>query len=60
MARFATQPYSMKNGKEMTSFQHLTNYAINKESENFKISDEDIKAGTSSKRTLDNVYKRLQ
>ena len=60
IARFATQPYTMTKGKEMTSYQHLTNYAINKDSENFKISDSDIQAGTSSKRTLDNVYKRLQ
>lgn len=60
LARFATQPYTMTKGKEMTSYQHLTNYAINKDSENFKISDSDIQAGTSSKRTLDNVYKRLQ
>ena len=61
LARFATQPYNMKgSGKEMQQFQHLTNYAINKDSENFKISDADIQAGTSSKRTLDNVYKRLQ
>ena len=37
----------------------MTNYAINKDSADFKISDADIKAGTSSKRTLENVYKRL-
>lgn len=39
---------------------HLTNFAINKDADGFKITDQDIEAGTSSKRTLDTVYKRLQ
>ena len=62
IARFATQPYSIaKNSKgEMSEKVHLTNYAINKDAEDFKITDKDILAGTSSKRTLDTVYKRLQ
>ena len=38
---------------------HLTNYAINKDAADFKITDQDIEDGTSSKRTLDTVYKRL-
>lgn len=38
----------------------MTNYAINKDAEDFKITDQDIEAGTSSKRTLDTVYKRLR
>ena len=39
---------------------HLTTYAINKDAVNFKISSDDIESGTSSKRTLETVYKRLQ
>ena len=61
IARFATQAYSLKQGKgEMPEKAHLTNYAINKDADNFKISDDDIEQGTSSKRTLETVYKRLQ
>ena len=37
----------------------MTNYAINKDSETFKISDEDIASGVSSKRTLKTIYERL-
>lgn len=43
----------------MPEHAHLTNYAINKDAADFKISESDIEAGTSSKRTLDTVYKRL-
>lgn len=60
IARFATQQYSLSKGKnEMSGFAHLTNYAINKDQAEFKISQSDIEAGTSSKRTLETVYKRL-
>ena len=38
---------------------HLTNYAINKDCEAFKISNEDIAEGKSSKRKLETVYERL-
>ena len=43
----------------MPEHAHLTNYAINKDAADFKISESDIEAGTSSKRTLETVYKRL-
>ena len=60
IARFATEKYEISNkGKEMPNNAHLTNYAVNKDSDNFKISNADIEAGTSSKRTLDTVFKRL-
>lgn len=59
IARFATQPYALASGKEMSEKAHLTNYAINKDAPDFKITKEDIEAGTSSKRTLETVYKRL-
>ena len=36
LARFATEPYQKPNEKNMDNlFMHLTNYAINKESENY-------------------------
>ena len=38
---------------------HLTNYAINKDAADFKITEQDIEDGISSKRTLETVYKRL-
>ena len=60
LARFATQKYSNKTNGQLNNYQHLTNYSLNKDSAGFKISDADIAAGTSSKRTLENVYKRLQ
>ena len=44
----------------MPNQAHLTNYAINKDAEDFKITEQDIEAGTSSKRTLETVYKRLR
>lgn len=63
LARFATMPYTspVNVSKDLNSQTvHLTNYAVNKDSENFKISDEDIRAGTSSKRKLETVYARLE
>ena len=43
----------------MPSCAHLTNYAINKDSEAFKLSPQDVENGTSSKRTLEHVWQRL-
>ena len=60
IARFATQPYSINKKGEMPEKAHLTNYAINKDAVDFKITEEDIEAGRSSKRTLETVYKRLE
>ena len=57
IARFATEKYKESNTDDQ--YAHLTNYAINKSSESFKISEEDIKKGQSSKRTLKTVYDRL-
>ena len=44
----------------MPSFTHLTNYAINKENADFRIKQEDITQGRSSKRTLGHVLERLR
>ena len=43
---------SEKENPNLRQHAHLTNYAINKDSSDFKISDEDIAKGESSKRTL--------
>jgi len=36
LARFATEPYSLKTGDNGNMYKHLTNYAINKKNTNFK------------------------
>ena len=50
LARFATEDYS-KGQNDENLFMHLTNYAINKESDNFKGNEADFKKGL--KETLD-------
>jgi tubulin polyglutamylase TTLL6/13 len=61
LARFATQQYTKPGEGDagMASCAHLTNYAINKDSEYFKIAPEDVASGKSSKRTLDHVWEKL-
>ena len=44
LARFATEEYD-KNQKDDNLFMHLTNYAINKESEAFQQNESDYKKG---------------
>jgi hypothetical protein len=61
LARFATQEYNAQDKDPNTrQYAHLTNYAINKDSETFKMTDKDIASGKSSKRTLKTVYDRLE
>ena len=60
LARFATEQYSVPGDPNENQYAHLTNYAINKDSETFKISETDIAAGKSSKRKLKTVYDRLE
>ena len=66
LARFCTSEYLPPDKSNKTEdpnarqYAHLTNYAINKDSETFKISQKDIAAGKSSKRTLKTVYDRLE
>ena len=60
MARFATEKYEVGNGNNyQNSFMHLTNYAINKLNENFKVSD-DIKSDSGHKRMQSVVFNRLK
>ena len=51
LARFATENYDKAAGGEDNLFMHLTNYAINKESEKFEGNEEDYKKTLSQ--TLD-------
>lgn len=57
LARFATEKYKLKNFNN--PFIHLTNYAINKDNENF-CSDENKDATTGHKRSLKAIYQQLQ
>jgi hypothetical protein len=59
-ARFCTEPYEKPNKKNMDNvFMHLTNYALNKESELYEeAGDENGDAG--HKRSLGAILKILQ
>ena len=64
LVRFAThqyQPLSPNAGKDQLNnlFMHLTNYAVNKENENFK-NAKGMNDDTSHKRTLKKVLERLK
>ena len=55
LARFATEPYSEPKTKNFSSlYMHLTNYAINKNSEKFD------KTEQGSKRSMSSVFKFLE
>ena len=59
LARFATVPYETPNSKNMSNlFMHLTNYAINKDSEDFLQDDYDESKG--SKRSYTSVLKMMR
>lgn len=55
LVRFATKPYSKKHIKD--KFAHLTNYSINKHSEDFKVSEE---GDSGSKWTITALKKYFQ
>eukprot|EP00347_Sterkiella_histriomuscorum_P006608 403352121 len=56
LARFATSEYTLNNLDD--TFVHLTNYAINKNSENFQ-ENEEIDAQTGTKRSLKSIFQTL-
>ena len=65
MGRFATVPYvspGTKSSNLNNLFMHLTNYAINKNSENYVKNNEqfDEDNETSHKRSLENIYQHLE
>ena len=59
MARFATEKYENKNETYQNTFMHLTNYAINKLSGKFKVSD-DFNSDSGHKRMQSVVFNRMK
>jgi len=54
LARFATEKYQKPNDKNMKNvFMHLTNFAINKHSENFENNEGVDKDDVGSKRSME-------
>jgi tubulin polyglutamylase TTLL6/13 len=61
LVRFATTPYELPNQKNVRNmYMHLTNYAINKLSENYKQNDNADGFGNFHKRSLKQTYLQLQ
>ena len=61
LARFATVKYELpKNNNLNNMFMHLTNYAINKFSDEFQQNETEEGKGRSHKRSLSQIYKILQ
>lgn len=61
IARFATDLYVPPSNSNLTNmYQHLTNYAINKNSKNFKFDKNAEKAEMGHKRSLHAVWKHLE
>lgn len=60
MARFCTEPYKKPKTSNLSDcYSHLTNFSLNKNSENFQTNDTDIAPETGSKRTMTSVFKRI-
>jgi len=58
LARLATEKYVPPSGHNMDNlFIHLTNYAINKDNENFEFNTDADKADVGHKRSLDFVWR---
>jgi tubulin polyglutamylase TTLL6/13 len=61
IVRFATTPYSAPSRKNMNNlFMHLTNYAINKNSDDFLFNEEESVDDVGHKRSLSAVLKQLE
>ena len=61
LARFATVKYELpKNSNLQCMFMHLTNYAINKFSDDFKQNENAEGKGRSHKRSLSQIYRILE
>ena len=61
IARFATDEYTQPgNGNLANLFQHLTNYAINKNSKNFKFDADPNRAEIGHKRSLQSVWNHFE
>jgi tubulin polyglutamylase TTLL6/13 len=60
LARFATEPYKPPRSDNLDNFfMHLTNYAINKNSENFIFNESVNDMNVGHKRSLTSIYKHL-
>lgn len=60
LARFATTTYEPPNPKNLNNmFMHLTNYAINKNADNYKSNENEEGKGRSHKRSLNQIYKHI-
>ncbi len=60
MARLATQKYCEPTGRNMDqTFMHLTNYSLNKKSEDFVSNEEASRDDEGSKQSLDAVWRAL-
>ena len=60
LARFATVPYESPAPANLTNlFMHLTNYAINKESENFVQNTDEKADDVGSKRSFSSVLRQI-
>jgi hypothetical protein len=64
LARFCTSEYRQPNPQNMKNmFMHLTNFSLNKQSENYQEPDEEFLADgkdTGSKRLLSSLWKTLE
>lgn len=61
LARFATEKYvSPFKGNMDNLFMHLTNYAINKNSDNFEANEDENLDDTGSKRSVSSVLKFIE
>jgi tubulin polyglutamylase TTLL6/13 len=59
--RFATEQYEVPtSGNLQNSFMHLTNYAINKDSDNFVYNEDEANMNVGHKRALSQVFEMLK
>ena len=60
LARFATEEYKGPLNSNLNNlFMHLTNYAINKDSENFIFNESETKTDIGHKRSLTSIWKHI-
>ena len=62
LARLCTEPYRQPNlGNMKNMFMHLTNFSLNKNSDNYKAPDENFQENNDgSKRLLTQLYQTLE
>ena len=61
LARFATEEYTKANKSNLDNLHmHLTNYAINKHSENFEANEDAQDDDSGHKRSVSSVFKYIE